>query len=511
MPSISEIGQNLIVGIWSSPTAWKKEVEEYIKDTGFDPYPYGTTEEKIQGDADFYGYDPNSELTLKEQYSYEEVLKFSQPDLLKQAIDKFADIRQTIDFGGNLDKSKLQFTSIPQGVFNFGLASKGLFRPIEYFSEKEGKVIPPEKVNKTYFKDLVSFNYLNENEEELPLRIQQEGTYLVMKNCKGVEVKYDKTAKMFLPFKDEKIFIGCGTKDAETGKKSQLRFATTTKKVYMYRKKVGGGLQPYVDLFVEGVAAYWYDTELMLIKNLPIFIISQFLNDAGIKTRIYNMASFSTYAGGMKYAQYGFVIKDYGESLDMNQVASFTSDKRFFRVNLWNDIPTLTKKRYGTALSIRDGYMIADNLQLSQMFTMFKNWTQNSPEDAVNTSKVSDPRLFINGTPGMFKQNMRFDQDETIEAITDEIYRIGDYVSLMFTKTPEKTLATIRDREMERQKGADKNEYIKKYLINAVTNNLLTIKNSSIPEVYNTPQRVYDEIEEQRITLLESINKIFKI
>ena len=145
------------------------------------------------------------------------------------------------------------------------------------------------------------------------------------------------------------------------------------------------------------------------------------------------------------------------------------------------------------------------------MFTMFKNWTQNSPEDAVNTSKVSDPRLFINGTPGMFNKNMRFENDETIEAITNEIYRIGDYVSLMFTKTPEKTLATIRDREMERQKGSDKNEYIKKYLINSVTNNLLTIKDSSIPEVYNTPTRVYDEIEEQRITLLESINKIFKI
>ena len=65
------------------------------------------------------------------------------------------------NLGGNEEKSRLETTSRPIGVFDFGLASKGLYRVQEYFSQKlkEEKpnrfeefelpsgVVPPNLVN----------------------------------------------------------------------------------------------------------------------------------------------------------------------------------------------------------------------------------------------------------------------------------------------------------------------------------------------------------------------------
>jgi hypothetical protein len=102
---------------------------------------------------------------------------------------------------------------------------------------------------------------------------------------------------------------------------------------------------------------------------------------------------------------YSFVIKDYGESLDLNQIAAFTSDKRFFRVNLWNLVPALLNKKeninvtgYGSTLYGRTSPTSSDDL--IPTFNMSKNWALNTSQGAIQTSKVTDPRLMILGGVG---------------------------------------------------------------------------------------------------------------
>ena len=182
-------------------------------------------------------------------------------------------------------------------------------------------------------------------------------------------------------------------------------------------------------------------------------IISQFLNQAGIKTRILAKRAYTVYSNIIDYS---FVIKDYGESLDLNQIAAFTSDKRFFRVNLWNLVPALLNKKeninvtgFGSTLYGRTSPTSSDDL--IPTLNMSKNWALNTSQGAIQTSKVTDPRLMILGGVGNISGADRLNRATTIQKITDEIYRIGDYVSLMFSKNPRKTIGTIYDREMERQ------------------------------------------------------------
>jgi hypothetical protein len=139
MLSYRQISEILKSGYMAIPFFFYERSAGLDCSNNFNVNQYGTTNSDISGNPDFYGYNPNSSKTIQEQYSYDEVTKFSDPRLLGDAVNSFADIVQKIDFGGNLEKSKLKFTSIPQGVFNFGLASKGLFRPIEYYSVEEKK------------------------------------------------------------------------------------------------------------------------------------------------------------------------------------------------------------------------------------------------------------------------------------------------------------------------------------------------------------------------------------
>lgn len=511
MSSYRDISERLKVGIWQSPSAFTKEAQDWIAQSGFDVNQYGTADYKITGDANFYGYNPNSSKTVTEQYSYNEVTKFSDSTLLNNAVNSFADIVQKIDFGGNLEKSKLKFTSIPQGVFNFGLASKGLFRPIEYYSTEEKKIVEPEKVEITIFKGLNYFFFLNKLGNESPIRIQQEGTFLIETNCPDVVVKYDNQAKMFLPFKDNLPYIGCGKIDNITKKPARLRFTTTTKKVYMYREKQGGGLSPYVDLFLVIGGLMDMTTESMLVKNLPLMIISQFLNQAGIKTRI---LAKRAYVAGSSIVDYSFVIKDYGESLDLNQIAAFTSDKRFFRVNLWNLVPALLDKKegiqrfgYGRTLYGRTSPTSSDDL--IPAFNMSKNWALNTSQGAIKTSKVTDPRLMILGGVGDISGADTLSNLNTIQKITDEIYRVGDYVSLMFSKNLRKTIGTIYDREMVRQQNKpNKKTYIEDYLRTTILDNLVTIKESQVAKSeFATPENVRIEIDEQSDEILKTLQE----
>jgi hypothetical protein len=513
------ISRTLRVGFWDSPASFIRESQDYVRDTNFDVDKYGRSVSAIMGDPDFYGYNPNSSLSVSQQYSFDEVTKFSDPTLLKDALNSFDDIVQKIDFGGNLEKSKLKFTSIPQGVFNFGLASKGLFRPIEYYSTEHKMVVDSEKVRNTEFKGEVVFFFEDANGNDSPLRIQQEGTYLVEKNCDGVIVVYDDNAKMFLPYKDNKPYIGCGKIDPIVNKPSRLRFTTTTKKVYMYREKLGGGMSPYVDLFLVVGGLGDMTTESMLVKNLPLMIISKFLNDAGIKTRLYAKRAYTVWDSysNKQYIDYSFVIKDYGESLDFNQIAAFTSDKRFFRVNLWNLVPALVRKKenilvtgYGSTLYGRTSPTTSD--ELLPAFNMSRNYALNSSDLTIQSTKVTDPRLMIIGGVGDISGIDTLTNPNTVEKITNEIYRIGDYVSLMFSKNTNKTLGTIYQRELERQKNkSDKMSYIRNYLTQTILDNLVTIRPSQVENPnFATPKGLLDEIDEQSDELLTALKDFTK-
>lgn len=521
MASIRTISERLYIKSFPSFRSMFEYRDKVSEETGFDYTfsSYGASKGSIIDMADWFGYDKNSPLSLEEQFGIDNLLKFLEPEMLDRSVREFEDLVANIDFGGNLEASRLRTSSIPQGVFNFGLASKGLYRPVEYYSEHLKKVVADGDVMEEVIKGQ-KFYYTIHNNKQYKLRVQQEGTFLVEKNCNAdgkVQVKYDERARMYVPFRDGQIYNGCGKFDYEYNEESRLKYRTTTKKVYMYRDKQGGGLQPYVDLFINVSAQSSFETEQMLIKALPVLVIAQFLTKAGIKTRIYGTRGFYQDDNGLKYLFFPWVIKDYNESLNLNELASVTADKRMFRVQLFNLIPPIMKKEFGLDVN-GFGYTLygrrspdyADDL--IPLFNLSRNFLLNKRDQITSGSKVTDARLMILGGVGSIDTSDKLDSTFTKEKIEDEIYRLGDYISILFSKNPNNTIKKIEQREKERafKKGIpDPRKYIRDYLTQTIIDNLVVVDEEMVSNpIYTTPANLREDILAQKQSALEALKAV---
>jgi hypothetical protein len=175
------------------------------------------------------------------------------------------DMGMKFNLGGEQEKSRLETTSRPIGVFDFSLASKGLYRVQEYYSkelaidypdlfanfELPSGVVPPNLVDNITIGGIKNFVY-NYNGK----------TYVLDKRQKGTTA------------------IDNGDKEAK------LKFATTTKDVYLKFKRVGGKVK-YAEIY-----SLFYFTSLdgddeYAIRHLPAMMTAQYFESIGIKTRVY--------------------------------------------------------------------------------------------------------------------------------------------------------------------------------------------------------------------------------
>ena len=59
-----------------------------------------------------------------------------------------------MDLGGDFDSARMKFTSLPKGVFNFGIASKGLYRKVEYYDETNDIIVDSNLVLQSEIKNV---------------------------------------------------------------------------------------------------------------------------------------------------------------------------------------------------------------------------------------------------------------------------------------------------------------------------------------------------------------------
>jgi hypothetical protein len=502
-----------------------KEVEDYWLNNPSEVDSinrYSTSDNNIINDPSFYGYDPNSTKSLQEQFSYDEIKIFSDLQLLQDALDGFSDIKKKLDLGGDFDSARMKFTSLPKGVFNFGVASKGLFRKVEYFDETNQVVVDSNLVLQS---EINNAPYYNLKGNRVYLRKQQKGTSLIEKYCKDVKVNYSDVNQLHLPFKDGKIYNGCGFEvDKEKGIYAKLKYATTTKKVYMYREKLGGGISPFVDLYIVTGGLAGINTENMLAKNLPTFIVADILEKAGVKVRIYGVRGYDTPEDRLVFLP--FALKEYGETLDFGNLASFTSDVRFFRVNLWRSLATVRRMAekannpnstrypygYGTTLY---GFSNGRRDDLYDAFQMYKNWVFNQKGSVKNTTKINDKGLMILGGLRNLSDSDRLtgvNKAQTFQKIKEEVYRILDYVGMLLTNNPSKFIQSIYLREKDDPKYTNPKQEIKNYLSGLIRDNLQVVPNLGDPKlkVYETPTDEVLRIEERTDDLIKAIEKTLR-
>jgi hypothetical protein len=171
----------------------------------------------------------------------------------------------SLNLGGVTEKHKLKATDKPIGIFDFSMASRGLYRVPEYFSQKLASEYPekfkefelpsgvvPNNLVKEDIVDGEKFYYYDTEQERFDCVVQQKGTAAI----------------------DQKL------PDAK------LKFATRNKKVYLTYNRKRGKVK-YVEIY-----SLFYYTSLSgdvqyAVRHIPAMMVAEYLESIGVMTRIY--------------------------------------------------------------------------------------------------------------------------------------------------------------------------------------------------------------------------------
>jgi len=205
---------------------------------------------------------------LKEEepnFDLQRYLKTYNDNIFNKINILFEDAPFKLNLGGQTEKTKLVATDKPMGIFDFSLASRGMYKVPEYYSQKLAIEFP----NK--FKDF-----------ELPSGV-------VPPNL--ITQKIENYEKVYL-FEDSDGVFDCeirqkGKTAIEDGVEgAKLKYATRNRKVYLTHKRNKGKVK-YVKIY-----SLFYYTSLngdieYAIRHIPAMMVADYLESIGIMTRIY--------------------------------------------------------------------------------------------------------------------------------------------------------------------------------------------------------------------------------
>jgi hypothetical protein len=451
--------------------------------------------------ANWWGYKPNDTRSFDEQMSMDNVLvSFINQGLLTRADELYDQILSTIDLGGDLKQQRIIFTSQPIGIFSFAQASKGLIRSVEYYCPSEDRIIPADSVFKGDLNGKEYYFFEGANEEEILLERRQEGTTAILKNCPFATAQLNYDSGMVLPYDKEGKIINFYDK-------YKLRYTSTTKKVYQIREKKGGGYAPYVDLYCPLGAHHQYTTESMLIQAMPMILLARVLERAGVRTRVFAtsfMKSYMTPSDNIMVSP--ILVKEYGVPLDLNKLAIYTSDKRFFRFHSFNAFLGWFKEN-GDLETDHSHTTMLSNSEIYQMMPRVKNYYQYQMDRGTFPKTNIDKGLMIfGGTPTAPSDLLN--SPSVQKKIIDEFYKISDYVSLMMSKKPDSVIKKIFEREEDRK--ISKQE-VAQTLRNTITQILAPLRRPANPTqddlILTDSDKDFKQQDERRAELLELINR----
>jgi hypothetical protein len=385
-------------------------------------------------------------------------LDYIEKDTLFSSMESFDEILANIDMGGAFKKQRLIITDDSRGIFDFGLASLGLYREVEYFSEELKNESPLEFMNEisgivppilTQQNQLDQFIYFSQAlNKTFVLERRQKGTTEMLSLNPTAELVKDETGLIF-------------TEPATFGDFA-LTFSTKNKKSYlMFEKK--GGKAKMVDLYVGIGGLQGLTYEGMLARAMPLLLAARYFESVGIRTRINATRMYERSEGNGSVVCFTYPIKDYGQDVDFNWIAINTADPRWFRWNLWRYTSALLKKEFD-ADNPGNGSTVYSGDLLYETFNRYKNWyfkrIEKGEEEPI---RINKNLMIIGGLPSP-RNSLTGQKTEII----DEFHRILDVVDFQFNK-PEKCAERIYKRMVidERKSKETFKSYVQKTLATA--------------------------------------------
>jgi hypothetical protein len=461
------------------------------------------------------GYDASSSLSVEQQYDINSGLgSFLDQSLITDIETLYSNIVAKLDLGGDLKASRIKFTDRPLGVFSFAQASKGLIRPVEYYCEEQERIIDPNLVLKGNLPSGLEYFYFLDKEEVVLVERRQEGTTKILQSCNFLKPKLDEVSGLVLPYNDkDEIVNECNG--------NRLRYTSTNKKVYAYRQKKGGGIAPYVDLYIASGQNWGWQPEQMLIQAMPNILLARILEKSGVKVRI-----FGFYNQNINYDKYifnsFFMIKNYGEPVDLNKIAVFLADTRFFRYYMWNAKSGWNYQMLGKSLSNSEvfgsmGSMMGMVRFNNEIMPFVRNYVDYQIKVGNFPTQVVNKKLMIFGGLDVGSNDKLMDAS-TQEKITNKFNSLSDYVQIQLSKTPREVMSNIIKREKEKNKSEFEIRNYLRSLITEVltpTNEIQTTtpndkmdKNEFRKEVQLDTRQEYDDVFEERDKLIDIVDKL---
>jgi hypothetical protein len=167
------------------------------------------------------------------------------------------------------------------------------------------------------------------------------------------------------------------------------------------------------------------------------------------------------------------MLKNYGETVDLNKIAVFSSDTRFYRYWLANSTVGWYKFMCGDGKSGFDTTGTLDPTTfMRDILPMVRNYVSYQISVGAFPSQVVDKKL-------MLFANMDVRSGEEIESpdiekkVIEKFYSILDYIQMQLSNTPRKVLQDIIKREKDKGKSESQ---IKSYIRSAITDVLSPTK-----------------------------------
>jgi hypothetical protein len=296
-----------------------------------------------------------------------------------------------LNLGGKTEKSKLVTTDKPMGIFDFSLASRGLYKVPEYYSEKlavefpdkfkefelPSGVVPPNLVTQSLINGEKIYTYQDGN-DYFDCIIRQKGETAIEDGIQGAKLKY----------------------------------ATRNRKVYLTHKRNKGKVK-YVEIY----SLFYYtslngDTQFA-IRHIPAMMVAEYLESIGVKTRIY-MTRFVTLSNNWTLRE----KNKSGVELPMYKEAS---NPNFYNSLL---IQPIIAKEFGQDFDKELGFMISSQ-DYNQIYEKLAMWAVK--KEVVN--KITN-RRDVYGNPD-------FSQIKYYEGIERYRNKYQEYVKLGLFKSKE--------------------------------------------------------------------------
>ena len=328
----------------------------------------------------------------------------------QRALQELGTITQNLPLGSSSQKAKLTMTEKPIGVFNYAAASTGLYRKQEYFSPDENRIVDATEV----YGKMPNFYYVKDG-KNIPLELRQEGTTEMLRiNSKAIP----KVAGNGMLYTDPIRF----------GNHS-LKFATTTKKVYLVRDQVKDvskkGQEKYVDVYVTNVVNAGIRPENLIYRALPSIIVAQILEKAGYKVRINKVTSIN---GSGATTIFSVPIKDYGQPLDLQRIAIQTGDPRIFRWGDFKDYTTIVSGVMSQDIGAGYGSLLSAD-EYDTAMKHYYQWISKKVKEGGRKLFNKNLKLHLSGTIAPSNDSY----DTQMQRVTTKVKEILDKVAIEFS------------------------------------------------------------------------------